>query len=106
MTSKATDGHRLSTCNEFLRLCKESDMDTVLEASCSREMAVRMVMLQGSGSFFAYEPVLKALQRAEMPLQHLLPLPASKEDAKGKQSLRLSTRFHRHPGSFLEYNVT
>lgn len=34
-----------------------------------------VVMLQSSGSFFAYEPVLKALQRMEhLPLQqHLVP---------------------------------
>ena len=70
----------------LFRWCQKSDMDTFLAASCGHGLSWRTVMLQGSGSYFAYEPVLKALQPAEMPLQHLLPLPASQEDAVGKRS--------------------
>lgn len=62
-------------------------MDTFLAASCGQGLSWHTVMLQGLGSYFAYEPVLKALQWAEMPLQHLLPLPASQEDAAGEQSM-------------------
>ena len=71
----------------LFRWCNKSDMDTFLAASCGQGLSWHTVMLQGSGSYFAYEPVLKALQRAEMPLQHLLPLPASQEDAAGEQSM-------------------
>lgn len=38
-----------------------------------------MVLLQSQGSFFAYAPVLKALQRAQLPLAKFLVYPASGE---------------------------
>lgn len=41
-----------------------------------------MVLLQSQGSNFAYAPVLKALQRAQMPLAKFLVYPASVEDAE------------------------
>lgn len=36
-----------------------------------------MVLLQSQGSFFAYTPVLKALQRAQLPLARFLVYPGS-----------------------------
>lgn len=35
-----------------------------------------VIMLQSNGSFFAYQPILRALQRADMPLSHVLAYPA------------------------------
>lgn len=39
-------------------------------------------MLQSSGSFFSYEPILRALQCASLPLPHILAYPA---DMKGAE---------------------
>lgn len=68
-------------------------MQTLLEAAFGKGLPKQVVMLQGSGSFFAYAPVLKALQRAEMPLRHLLPLPASQEQLSRKRELCRTSLF-------------
>lgn len=69
----------------FGKLCRLYDsksavVDDWLQAATQEGSDVgtsEMVMLQSQGSLFAYAPVLKALQRAQLPLRKFLVYPAS-----------------------------
>ncbi len=54
------------------RLCEGCEArDDILLAALGADLPGKAVMLQASGSFFAYEPILKALQSSHnMPLAH------------------------------------
>lgn len=67
---------RLS-CTGF-RLCQGcGSRDDILRASLGGELPGKAIMLQASGSFFAYEPILKALQsNHSMPLAHYIAAPS------------------------------
>jgi hypothetical protein len=64
------------------RICGEDDasVDDWMHAALQiGDYAGRgeMVLLQSQGSFFAYAPVLKALQRNQMPLARFLTYPGT-----------------------------
>lgn len=61
----------------FFRLCQGCGTnDDILKAALGADLPGRAVMLQASGSFFAYEPILKALQSSQnMPLTHFIATP-------------------------------
>ncbi len=61
----------------FCRCCGAADRNTLLVAALGEGLPAPVVMLQAPGSFFAYEPVLRALKHAQMPLAHLLTMPAT-----------------------------
>jgi hypothetical protein len=64
------------------RICGEAQasLDDWLRSalnSCAQDDRGEMVVLQSQGSFFAYAPVLRALQKAHLPLSKFLVYPAS-----------------------------
>ncbi|KAL3153759.1 hypothetical protein ABBQ32_013348 [Trebouxia sp. C0010 RCD-2024] len=61
-----------------IRLCQGcGSRDDILRASLGGELPGKAIMLQASGSFFAYEPILKALQsNHSMPLAHYIAAPS------------------------------
>ena len=65
------------------RLCQGCGANNdVLLAALGGALPGRTVMLQASGSFFAYEPILRALQtRQPMPLAHYIAASKLKPDA-------------------------
>lgn len=68
-------------CDAWLtgfRLCQGcGSRDDILLASLGGELPGKAIMLQASGSFFAYEPILKALQsNHSMPLAQYLAAPS------------------------------
>lgn len=76
----------------WCRLCQGCGASNgVLLAALGGQLPGRTVMLQASGSFFAYEPILRALQtRQPMPLAHYIADTKLKPDAR--DPARLQTR--------------
>ena len=80
----------------------------MLLAALGGTLPGKTVMLQASGSFFAYEPVLKALQTQQpMPLAHYIAASKLKPDAPGPPTQQASADvgsmlrglFHRRSGN-------
>lgn len=99
------------------RLCQGCEAnDSILMAALGAKLPGKAVMLQASGSFFAYEPILKALQSNQnMPLADFIASPnpfsepAQRPDAEGPAGTSLlkglfhqgSKLFGKDPGGVL-----
>ena len=92
------------------RLCQGCGANNdVLLAALGGKLPGRTVMLQASGSFFAYEPVLRALQtRRPMPLAHYIaacklnpdaPKPPSPEARRAEVGSLWDRLFSRRSGN-------
>ena len=68
---------KINKCMLSGRCCDAKDRHKLLVAALGEGLAATAVMLQAPGSFFAYEPVMRALQHAQMPLPHLLAMPTT-----------------------------
>lgn len=68
---------RSNTLGVCCRLCQGCAVnDSILLAALGANLPGKAVMLQASGSFFAYEPILKALQSSQdMPLADFIASP-------------------------------
>ena len=71
----------------FCRLCQGCGAnDEILMAALGAKLPGHTVMLQSSGSFFAYEPILKALQSTQtMPLADYIAAPKLSPDSSGAE---------------------
>ena len=72
----------------YCRLCQGCGAnDEILMAALGGKLPGHTVMLQSSGSFFAYEPILKALQSTQtMPLADYIAAPKLSPDSSGAES--------------------
>ncbi|KAL0023606.1 hypothetical protein WJX77_006297 [Trebouxia sp. C0004] len=70
-----------------IRLCQGCGAnDEILMAALGGKLPGHTVMLQSSGSFFAYEPILKALQSTQtMPLADYIAAPKLRADSSGPE---------------------
>ena len=71
----------------YCRLCQGCGAnDEILMAALGGKLPGHTVMLQSSGSFFAYEPILKALQSMQtMPLADYIAAPKLSADSLGAE---------------------